>query len=196
MAKKISKGAIHPELSGKALKALNKLNKGLDSYLGLQKVLKKVYDIIKTNIGTENNSSFPERIKFSFAESLDFNFYIDFTVSPSGGENPWDLEGNILYGVYNKNKFDYRDEEKCEICGGKILCHCVRTRSLLSLTVNEYGFIQSSDKLEENWILKLNTNDPLSVKEDTKIVMEIHYKALEYIFLEALSFINEKYKNL
>jgi predicted phosphohydrolase len=56
--------------------------------------------------------------------------------------------------------------------------------------------IESNDKLEENWILKLKTDDSLKVEEDIKTVMEIHYKALEYIFLEALSFINEKYKNL
>jgi hypothetical protein len=185
-----------PVVSGKALKAFNKLNKGLNSYLELQKVLEEVYDIIKLIIGSENKSSFPERIIFCFAESLDFNFYIDFSISPSGGENPWDLEGNIIYGVYNKNKFDFRGEEKCKICGGKIVCNCVRTRSFLSLTINEHGLIESNDKLEENWILKLKTDDSLKVEEDIKTVMEIHYKALEYIFLEALSFINEKYKNL
>jgi hypothetical protein len=195
MAEENTLEAKLPELSGKALKAFNKINTGLSSYLGIQKVLMEFYDSIKLIIGPSViERSYPEKIIFSFDEKLGFNFYIDFSIRPSGGDNPWDLEGNINYGAYNK--IDFRHDEKCKICGGTIICNCVRTRSLLSLTVNEHGWIESTNKLEENWILNRNNDDPFMVKEDLKTIMEIHYKTLEYIFLEALGFINEKYKNL
>jgi len=188
-----------PELSGKTLKAYNKLDKGLSSYMYLQNILKKLYNGIKLIIGDKyvDKTTFPERIKFYFHENQAINFYLDFSVSPSGGDNPWDLEGKIIYGVYNKSKLDYRDEGKCNICGGTIICNCIRTKPLLSLTINEHGLIESKDKLEDNWIVKLtgDTNDKLD-EQDIKTVMEFHYKALEYIYLEALYFMNERYTNL
>jgi|ERR1035437_263491 hypothetical protein len=195
----LSKTKIH-ELSGKALKAFNNLESGIRSYEDNQKVLKEIYLLLLQIMGNKCVNmpvNFPKRIKFFVGEELNINFYIDFSVLPSGGENTWDLEGNIIYGAYIKDRFDDTEKDKCKICGSTILCDCFRPKPLLSLKVNEHGLIESKDKIEDNWVIKVSDNSKqVPTEQNLKVAMEFHYKALEYIFLEALYFMNERYTNL
>ena len=202
MAKKKNTEPLKKGLSGKALKADNNLRSGKKAFKDIDSVLKTIYKMLNQVIkGRKNEKSnkdnLPQRIKFPVNEKPSINFFVDFTIAPSGGENVWDLEGNIIYGVYNKNIYDHKKQTGCSICDETIICNCSREKILLILTVNEYGLIESKDKIEDNWSLNFKKVKKGKLGEQNiKAIEEMHYRALEYIYLDALYFINEKFKNL
>lgn len=189
------------ELSGKALNAFNKLNSGYTTYNRVDKILESIFNIMKefvpdflhVEVGKNNDL---RRLLYKFPNKPFVNYYIDFIVDPSGGENLWDLEGNIIYGIYINNKIDQEKEKSCAICKGTVFCNCINEKPFLKLNLDENGLIESVDKIDDNWIVTINQEGKVeSNKLNIKTIREIHYRALEYIFIDALYFLNEKYKN-
>lgn len=110
----------------------------------------------------------PGRLEFK-CNGLDF--YIDFTVAPSENSDPTNIQGIIIYGVRRTLCFPdlIMKGEKSE------------TKALIQFSVNRHGIIQSNDALEDTWSLQDKEHD----------LLDLHYRALDFIWGQALDWVNE-----
>ncbi len=125
----------------------------------------------------------PERIEFDF-NSL--KFYIDFTVVASERDGQSNIKGSIIYGTSRTLCFsdciypNSKDPKTCERCQRISKCDGLEDKPLISFEINQHGMIQSSGKLEGEWWIK-----------DKSDLLELHYRALDLIWKDALDWANE-----
>ncbi len=125
----------------------------------------------------------PKRIRFKLN---DFKFYIDFTVVSSNAEDQFDIKGAIVYGTNRTLCFSEcilpksNDSKVCENCDRIARCDRLEDKPLLQFLINQHGMIQASEKLEGEWWA-----------DDTKDLQELHYRALDLIWMDALDWTNE-----
>ena len=173
------------KLSGKGRKAFRKLE-------AIQKELRSIEDQLREarNILEKEASDFresedtgkdsdpkktqyteeglPKRVKF---ESYGLKFYIDFTIAPSENSDPTNIQGIIVYGV------------RRTLCLPDLIMKGeeLETKSLIQFSVNRHGMIQSSGAFEDTWWLK----------DEEKSLPDLHYRALDHIWGQALDWVNE-----
>ena len=125
----------------------------------------------------------PERIEFDF-NSL--KFYIDFTVVASEHDEITDIKGSIVYGTSRTLCFlncifpNRGTDDDCKNCERIRRCDGLEDKPLISFEVSQHGMIQSSGKLEGEWWIK-----------DKPDLDELHYRAIDLIWKEALDWANE-----
>ena len=134
-------------------------------------------------------------------KSHGLDYYIDFTVVPVRASDKSDLEGCIIYGVSRTLCFllqqdppNPNDPEQCKECHYRkadVCVDCQRTsrcdgfedKSLISFSVNKNGLIRSSGELEGEWWV--SDTGPIEKLAD------LHYRALDHIWQDALDWTNE-----
>lgn len=141
----------------------------------------------------------PTRIEFS---SYGLHFYIDFTVTASDRESLVNIEGCIVYGVTRPLCFaecilpEGRTKEWAG-CDRITRCDRFEDKPLVQFSVNRDGIIRSSDGLDDQWrILDTAGKDDATVSvnneaENEMIVQDLHYRALDHIWKDALDWTNE-----
>jgi hypothetical protein len=175
-------------LNGKGKKALYNLDMCNAKLEIITKLLKQVHQQLNENIiksqSEKRRSSIkqlPNRIDF---EQNNLSFYIDFTIRPGSSENITDVIGSIIYGVYRNICFTeciFPKSEKCKLCDRIERCDGMEEHPLIELNIKDSGIIESKDKLEDTWFI-----------DDKNNLLNMHYCALEYIWPDALYWINEK----
>ena len=124
----------------------------------------------------------PERIEFKFSG---LNFYIDFTIEAVDYDGMFQIEGCMLYGAnralcFSKCIFNDKDLKKCEACERVGRCDGYEDNAFIKFSINRHKLIQCMDKFEEaSWLI---------TKKD---LTDLHYRALEKIWAEALAWTNE-----
>lgn len=122
----------------------------------------------------------PERIEFSFNR---LSFYIDFTIETFDNDDKFNNKGCIIYGANRTLCFSHKciHSKGYKGCGIISRCDGLEDKPLLSLSVSSLGTIESVDKLEnEVWD-----------REKEKDLLDLHYRALDKIWVEALAWTNE-----
>jgi len=125
----------------------------------------------------------PERIGFGFNH---LKFYIDFTVVVSEGDDLTNIKGSIVYGTSRTLCFsdciypNSSEKNNCERCKRISRCDGLEDKPLISFEVTQHGMIQSSGELEGEWWI-----------EDKSNLLELHYRALDLIWKQALDWSNE-----
>jgi hypothetical protein len=120
----------------------------------------------------------PERIEVDFNS---MKFYIDFTVVASERDGQSNIKGSIIYGTSRTLCFIFpNNENNCKECQRTVRCDGLEDKPLISFEVSQHGMIQSSGKLEGEWWIK-----------DIPDLVELHYRALDLIWKEALDWANE-----
>lgn len=110
------------------------------------------------------------------------DLYIDFCLMSDDD----DIEGAIVYGALRKPQFpdafwpNADEKDKWE------------ARPLACFAVSDLGEVTIKGKLDDEWWLS-DTADKKSVsdKQREKIVKELHYRALDLIWRDALNWVNE-----
>lgn len=127
----------------------------------------------------------PERIEFT---CNDLRFYIDFALLGPEGKDTADLRGSIVYGTNRALCFQeciFPEVGECKRCQRIARCDGLEDKPLIQFTVDRYGILKSPDELDDEWRIKGD-------KENTqKKLREIHYRALDHIWKDALSWTNE-----
>lgn len=125
--------------------------------------------------------SAPKRIEFGFNF---LKFYIDFTVVVSEGDDLTNIKGSIVYGTSRTLCFSEcifpEKLNNCEQCQRIVRCDRLEDKPLIHFSVTQHGMIQSSGELEGEWWI-----------EDDENLLELHYRALDLIWREALDWANE-----
>ncbi len=125
----------------------------------------------------------PKRTKFKFNC---LKFYIDFTLVASDRDSQSNIKGSIIYGTSRTLCFSdciYPNSNKqnnCERCERISRCDGLEDKPLISFEVTQHGMITSSGKLKGEWWIK-----------DKPDLDELHYRALDLIWKEALDWANE-----
>lgn len=119
-------------------------------------------------------------------------FYIDFTISQTGSDDITDIIGNIVYGVnrpmcFNNSIYSKTNNQKCRTCDSINECDYREDKPLMKFNINKEGIISSNDQLEDNWHLLKNDKE-----EQRKNIANMHFRAIEYIWIDALYWVNEK----
>ncbi len=157
------------DLTGKGKKAFQKLEAIKEELDSIKKQLKGAREIIEaeTNRGTDIEKDSLKRVKF---ESYGFKFYVDFAIAPSESSDPTNIQGIIVYGVTRT------------LCLPDLIMKGeeLETKSLIQFSVNHHGIIQSNGAFEDTWWLK-----------DKEQVLDLHYRALDHIWGQALDWVNE-----
>ena len=128
-------------------------------------------------------ASVPKRIEFGFNH---LKFYIDFTVVVSEGDDLPNIKGSIVYGTsrtlcFSECIFPNRStDDECKNCQRIKRCDALEDKPLIWFSVTQHGMIQSSGELEGEWWI-----------EDKSNLLELHYRALDLIWREALDWANE-----
>jgi len=121
-------------------------------------------------------------------------FYIEFTVVASETDQNG-LEGRIVYGTSKTVCFVECPEETRLCCERVPRCDCLEDKPLIQFSVDQHGMIQSSGKLQDEWWVwdkdEAPADEKNSEKEDRKALLDLHYRALEAIWKEALDWVNE-----
>ena len=131
----------------------------------------------------------PNRIDFEF-NSL--KFYIDFTLVATERDGQSNIKGSIIYGTSRTLCFsdciylNLKEQNNCERCERISRCDGLEDKPLISFEVTQHGMIQSSGKLEGQWWIEDQT-DP----EGRTDLLELHYRAIDLIWKEALDWANE-----
>lgn len=127
----------------------------------------------------------PTRIEFEFCN---LRFYIDFTISSSGEKEKSHINGNLIYGVNRTLCFNecISIEKKGE-CQQTARCDNLEDKPILSFSVNRQGLIAATGSLEGEWWLI-----PGKTKKRIDQIKDLHYRAMEHIWEDALSWTNEK----
>ena len=124
----------------------------------------------------------PERIGFGFNH---LKFYIDFTVVVSEGDDLTNIKGSIVYGTSRTLCFLEcifpKKPNDCEKCERVVRCDGLEDKPLIHFSVTQHGMIQSSGELEGEWW----------IEEDKSNLVELHYRALDLIWKQALDWSNE-----
>ncbi len=122
--------------------------------------------------------SAPKRIEFEFNW---LKFYIDFTLVASERDGQNIIKGSIIYGTNRTLCFIFpNNQNKCKECQRTVRCDGLEDKPLISFEVTQHGMIQSGGKLEGEWWI-----------EDKSDLLELHYRALDLIWKEALDWANE-----
>jgi len=127
----------------------------------------------------------PKRIEFKFNG---LKFYIDFTVVASERDDLIDMKGSIIYGARRTLCFsdciypNLKKQNNCERCERIARCDGLEDKPLISFEVTKHGMIKSSGKLEGEWWIEDKSKSDL---------VELHYRALDLIWKEALDWANE-----
>lgn len=120
----------------------------------------------------------PKRIEFGL-EGL--KFYIDFTIIATDHDDLIDINGSIIYG--NSRTlcfFDCPSPDNKNQCQRTTRCDGLEDKPLIQFTVNRQGIIHSSEALEGEWWI-----------EDDEDLLDLHYRALDLIWKQALDWANE-----
>lgn len=139
-------------------------------------------------------SALPNRIEFTCNR---LEFYIDFTLLTSEGDDPADIRGSIIYGtsrtlcfrdcIFPKDK----DTEKCKRCERIKRCDGLEDKPIIQFTVNRHGIAKSRGELDDEWRIADPKQDKEKLKEITKSLLDLHYRALDHIWKDALDWTNE-----
>ena len=119
----------------------------------------------------------PKRLEFQLER---LKFYIDFTIIASDHDDLI-VNGSIIYGTSRTLCFsDCPAPNNKNQCQRTTRCDGLEDKPLISFEVTQHGMIQSSGKLEGEWWI-----------EDKSDLLELHYRALDFIWKEALDWTNE-----
>ena len=163
------------DLKGKGKKAFRKLGAIQKELRSIRDQLKKARNFLaKETKASDSKKSrrtekdLPKRVKF---ESYGLKFYIDFAIAPSESSDPTNIQGIIIYGVRRTLCLTDR------IMKGEEL----ETKALIQFSVNRHGMIQSNGAIEDTWSLEDKKDD----------LPDLHYRALDSIWGQALGWTNE-----
>ena len=122
-------------------------------------------------------------------------FYIDFTLLASEGDDPSDIKGSIVYGVSRTLCFQTcifpKDTKKCNRCERITRCDGLEDKPMIQFTVNRHGIAKSRGELDDEWRIADPKQDKEKLKEITKSLLDLHYRALDHIWKDALDWTNE-----
>jgi len=122
-------------------------------------------------------------------------FYIDFTLLASEGDDPSDIKGSIVYGVSRTLCFQtcifLKDADTCKRCERIKRCDGLEDKPMIQFTVNRHGIVKSRGELDDEWRIEDPKQDEEKLKEITKSLHELHYRALDHIWKDALDWTNE-----
>ncbi len=96
------------------------------------------------------------------------------------------IKGSIIYGTSRTLCFsdciypNLNKQNNCERCERISRCDGLEDKPLIYFEVTDHGMIKSSGKLEGEWWI-----------EDKSDLLELHYRALDLIWKEALDWANE-----
>ena len=127
----------------------------------------------------------PERIDFT---CNDLKFYIDFGLVGLDPEDTADVKGSIVYGTNRTLCFReciFPEGGECKICQRVSRCDGLEDKPLIQFTVDRHGIIKSSTELDDEWRIKDST------ASSKKKVSELHFRALDHIWKDALNWTNE-----
>ncbi len=198
------------ELSGKAKKARNRLNAIGRAIRGIVDDLKNIQEnlstIIVQDVGHVNKRNkqkkrcavegIPERIEFK-KNSLDF--YIDFTLETSEGDDMPSVKGGIVYGATRPLCFadciyEKKNNGECKLCERIVRCDGREDKPLIKFTINRHGLIKSSGELDDEWwIVQIENEETkkVTMNDNCKNLSELYYRALDHIWKDALDWTNE-----
>ena len=144
-----------------------------DASSGFQKI------IGKSNV-QKQRSMIEEAPKLQF-KTYQLQFYIDFTVVASEGDDPTDIKGSIIYGgnrtlccLFQENS------KKCNLCERIKRCDGLKDKPLIQFSVSRTGMIKSRGELEDEWW----------IKEEGDLA-DLHYRALDHIWKDSIDWTNE-----
>ncbi len=176
--------AIEDQLKKTAEKLQNIINNTentLKYFKAIPKCLVKIGESKEPKKRRSMVDSAPKRIEF---ECNFLKFYIDFTIVVSGGDSPTNIKGGIIYGTSRTLCFTEcifpNNKNNCKECQRTVRCDGLEDKPLISFDVTQHGMLQSSGKLEGEWWI-----------EDKSDLLELHYRALDLIWKEALDWANE-----
>lgn len=197
---------VNTELSGKGEKAFDRLKaikdeadniEGIISAIAncLAEVVEEARAELEPDSEQERNklqklrgmiSWLPKRIEFP---CYGLSFYIDFTLLPSEAEDTTGLRGSIVYGTNRTLCFNeclFPQDGDCKLCQRIARCDGLEDKPLIQFTVDRQGIIRSTDELDDQWRIK-------DVKDADKNdrLRELHYRALDHIWRDALDWANE-----
>ena len=122
-------------------------------------------------------------------------FYIDFTLLASEGDDTSDIKGSIVYGVSRTLCFQTcifpKDADTCKRCERIKRCDGLEDKPMIQFTVNRHGIAKSRGELDDEWRIADPKQDKEKIKEITKSLLDLHYRALDHIWKDALSWTNE-----
>ena len=133
----------------------------------------------------------PARIEFKKSR---LSFYIDFTLSASDSEGLVNIEGCIVYGVSRPLCFldcPFPKTDGCVYCDRVSRCDRLEHNPLVRFSVNRYGIIRSSGELDDQWRILDSGNKDEEKKKNDKTILDLHYRALDHIWKDALDWTNE-----
>jgi len=140
-------------------------------------------------------STLPNRIEFTCNR---LKFYIDFTLLTSEGDDPADIKGSIIYSTSRTLCFrdcifpkDTKDTEECKRCERITRCDGLEDKPIIQFTVNRHGIVKSRGELDDEWRIADPKQDKEKLKEITKSLLDLHYRALDHIWKDALDWTNE-----
>ena len=183
--------AIHREIE-KIIPQLQEAEKSFNAIIDrTSKTLKNINDDLKSLKMSERFKTpekarsmvkeVPKRIEFGFNF---LNFYIDFTVVGSEGNDLTNIKGSIVYGTSRTLCFSEcifpEKPNNCEQCQRIVRCDRLEDKPLIHFSVTQHGMIQSSAELEGEWWIGDKSN-----------LLELHYRALDLIWKQALDWANE-----
>jgi len=153
------------------------------------------------------------RIKLSF---IGLEFYIDFTISVSERDGSSELNGNIIYGTMRPQcyaKCTYSElldtkkkaKEEWMLCERISRCDGSDDKPILKFSLNRHGMFKSTELRDEWWIKETSEKGEemvllpaKKIKGDSstddnleEILKDMHYRALNFIWKEALDWNNE-----
>ena len=131
-------------------------------------------------------SGLPRRIEFIWNG---LRFYIDFTLLTPEVEDATDLRGSIVYGANRTLCFVeciFPEEGGCKGCQRITRCDGLEDKPLIQFSVDRLGIIKSTGEIDDEWRIK-------DIEDDTKNkrLGELHCRALDHIWKDALSWTNE-----
>ena len=125
----------------------------------------------------------PQRLRFN---SSNIEFYIDFTVSPLGRDDEILSKGSVVYGT-RRERYG----------AGK---NIPEDKPLIEFLINKHGMIESNGGIECEWWIggdyreeskTKNKEEKETRKKQLDQVSELHFRALNHIWKEALEWANE-----
>jgi hypothetical protein len=185
----------------KGKKAFKKLEVGCGDQEQILKILDDVFNKLKIIIGDDSltkdfgvKSKFlesskqrsmilenPKRIEFLLNG---LRLYIDFTIETFDDGNRFINGGSIIYGANRTLCFSHEcivspgEYNKCSIIER---CDGLEDKPLIAFSVTSLGIIEASNKFENE----------LWDRENPKDLYDLHYRALDTIWVDALSWTNE-----
>jgi hypothetical protein len=205
-----NEGMRGAKVSGKGEKARNSVIAAWSDIETVQAVLGRIvevykfFDMIQSKKMRSMVEGVPARIEF---EENGLRLYVDFTLqTANNGEGP-DVEGVIIYGTSRTLCFkewpfpeqpdvpmaQKAEDRKC--CDRITRCDGLEDKPLLRYMVNRHGRIRSAEIDDEWWIVPLGTDDTKNkklIKENQETLADLHYRAIDRIWSDAVDWTNEK----